>query len=327
MKKPDDTSYNLKMRASTRKSEPRAEETVVYHWGRILGALVSLLLIVFLVIWFFSTTPGSSVNYSDSDTSDTPGEPDASESISGTIQREPLDQTNASESTTDQTTDAEEPAINGESNPPMMSNEIAAPSENIDETGSVDDATPASSEMSEDTVQSTPEPQLQEDAVPEATDSAPQMADTPPGSVIDDPADRPAPTDDPQPEAESADSGDDGQANLEIASDHLQRAQLTWEIRDREPTTALPASISLGSKEVIRVYFFNELQGLKGQTVYHDWYLNDERVARVDINTYLDQMRASSGKYINQEMLGEWRVEAVTESGENLGTGSFSVSK
>jgi hypothetical protein len=36
-------------------------------------------------------------------------------------------------------------------------------------------------------------------------------------------------------------------------------------------------------------------------------------------------MRASSAKYINRNMLGQWRVEAVTQDGSVLGSGRFQV--
>lgn len=86
MNRSDKSSHNLKMRAGTRR-EPRVEETVVYHWGRILGAVVSLLLIAFLVYWFFSASPGTSVGDSNDPVSPEAEDPGMGTSVSGTVQR------------------------------------------------------------------------------------------------------------------------------------------------------------------------------------------------------------------------------------------------
>ncbi|WP_169334077.1 DUF2914 domain-containing protein [Marinobacter nanhaiticus] len=347
MNRSDKSSHNLKMRAGTRR-EPRVEETVVYHWGRILGAVVSLLLIAFLVYWFFSASPGTSVGDSNDPVSPEAEDPGMGTSVSGTVQRSATEPAPGAETTPTESTGIGEPAEHAspfaadapqlsDSSPAEGSNGLAANDQTG--TGQADSSPVDASEV--DSGQSTlPDDgdtaaaAAQVDTGPVAEtepESAPETTSLPPESVIDDPADRPAPTDDPEPTSTTADvgpeAGENGMAQLDIASGHLQRVQLTWEVRDREPTSALPAVINLGSREVIRVYFFNELQGLKGQTVYHDWYLNGERVARVNIDAFLDRMRASSGKYINQAMLGEWRVEAVTDSGTVLGSGTFSVTQ
>lgn len=350
MKKPDKSSYNLKMRTATRR-EPRVEETVVYHWGRILGALVSLLLVAFVVYWFFSASPGSSTGGPISTTDPATEEPEVGGSVSGTIQRSPTEPAPESDNAMTESPEAGESAEDASpfaTTAPQPSE--SAPSASPDGQAGADQAvtdqpdtgqegvnqadnneiSPAPSTRPEESEAPMAAPQTETESVAgSGAQPAQESTSTPPASVIDDPADSPAPTDDTESAVATSDagSGQDGMAQLDIASSHLQRVQLTWEVRNREPTTALPAVINLGSREVVRVYFFNELQGLKGQTVYHDWYLNGERVARVDIDAFLDRMRASSGKYINREMLGDWRVEAVTDSGTVLGSGSFSVTQ
>ncbi|WP_373284933.1 DUF2914 domain-containing protein [Marinobacter halophilus] len=77
----------------------------------------------------------------------------------------------------------------------------------------------------------------------------------------------------------------------------------------------------MDSDGLIRIYLFTEIQGMKGQLHFHDWYLENERVARVEIRPSVDPMRASSAKYIDRHMLGDWRVEVVTEEGELLAKG------
>lgn len=126
---------------------------------------------------------------------------------------------------------------------------------------------------------------------------------------------------DPQPVAES----NHALAEVSIQSPHLQRATLTQNLQEKEPVGNLPGEVTMSEEGIIRVFFFNHLLDLKGQTLFHDWYRDGERVARVTIQPYSDSMRASSAKYINRDMLGQWRVEAVTGEGSVLGSGRFQV--
>lgn len=115
-------------------------------------------------------------------------------------------------------------------------------------------------------------------------------------------------------------------AQVEIQSEHLTRAQLTPDLdAEREPVGYAPEIIPMNSDGLIRVYFFTEMDGLKGATVHHDWYLEDERSARVTVHPHLDTMKASSSKFIDRHMRGKWRVEVHTDAGESLALSEFEV--
>lgn len=114
-------------------------------------------------------------------------------------------------------------------------------------------------------------------------------------------------------------------AEVELLAPGLARAQLTWELRDKEPVDVLPHQLVMNEEGLLRVFLFTETQGLKNQLHFHEWYLNDERVARVRILPYSDHMRASSSKFIDRGMTGDWRVDVVLASGERLATGAFVV--
>ena len=103
------------------------------------------------------------------------------------------------------------------------------------------------------------------------------------------------------------------------------RAQLSTGLEEKEPIDEIPNALMMDSDGLIRIYLFTEIRGMKGRLHFHDWYLEDERVARVEIRPSVDPMRASSAKYIDRHMLGDWRVEVVTEEGELLAKGAFSV--
>lgn len=101
--------------------------------------------------------------------------------------------------------------------------------------------------------------------------------------------------------------------------------QLTSDLENKDPTDRLGAEIVLGDRDIIRVYAYSELNNLKGEHVFHVWYRDDERVARIPVGVYLDSMRASSSKYINRNMVGDWRMEIVRPNGERLGRVDFRV--
>ncbi|MFO8141315.1 MAG: DUF2914 domain-containing protein [Marinobacter sp.] len=149
--------------------------------------------------------------------------------------------------------------------------------------------------------------------------AAEAASETPSSESSAEPASLPAPA-----AGESEPSPEDA-TSIKLLSDHLIRAQLSTGLEEKEPIDEIPNVLRMDSGGLIRIYLFTEIQGMKGQLHFHDWYLEDERVARVEIRPSVDPMRASSAKYIDRHMLGDWRVEVVTEEGELLAKGVFSV--
>ncbi|TDT40191.1 hypothetical protein DES49_1955 [Halospina denitrificans] len=114
-------------------------------------------------------------------------------------------------------------------------------------------------------------------------------------------------------------------SRVQILSEALVRARLTRDVVNREPVGTASALIPMNAGGLIRVYLFTEMDGLKGQTIHHDWYLNDQRMARVTMRPQGERIAASSSKYIDQNMRGAWRVEVTTEQGEPLARSEFEV--
>lgn len=319
MKEPQ-SAYSLRMRATTRRNNGRLEEVVVYRWGRIAGVFVVLLLALVTVVfmlWSWLGVPES-------------GDNDSRLVAAGKI-----------------VTDHEEaaPAASTESTEPVEQTENAdqatadsfEPIETVEPTA---DTGPVSEPLAAETERS---PQVAEGS---AGDSEPDTTE-PPGYVIEDPTDQPEPMDQPSETQANAPSPTElpaenasvaateesavvdgsGDAAVTIQSPHLLRAQLTSAIESREPTDTLPTTVSMAGEDLIQVYFFTQLEGLKGHTVFYNWYLDGKRLAQVPVRAHLDRMRASSSKNINRSMLGQWRVEAVTGDGQKLGYGEFTVTE
>ena len=158
---------------------------------------------------------------------------------------------------------------------------------------------------------------------PEVAEPPASMSETASETASSEPSAEPTPL--PAPPAEEPEPTPEVATSIQLLSDHLIRAQLSTGLEEKEPVGEIPNVLKMNSDGLIRIYLFTEIRGMKGQLHFHDWYLEDERVARVEIRPSVDPMRASSAKYIDRHMLGDWRVEVVTEEGELLAKGAFSV--
>lgn len=317
MTEPNST-LKLRVNTSDRIGGPQVEETVSYRWDRIIIMLVVILACLSAAIWFWlqwrdaSTAPQHTV-------------------ATGPIHSQPLiielDKTPADR--TDPDDDDRLPSAMTESEPTPPAPVTERENTDIGVAEPVDVSPEVPSE-------STQNSSIKDVEAAEAVEPTDKLTEADPKPSV--PESKPAreevenelaASDSRMPAAEPATSAtsEPGVATVSINSSHLQAAGLTRGLKDKEPVDQLPANLKMNDKGVFRIYFFNMMADLKGQTVYHDWFLNNERVAHVQIQPYSDLMRASSAKYINRNMLGQWRVEAVTERGDVLGSGQFTVSE
>ena len=112
---------------------------------------------------------------------------------------------------------------------------------------------------------------------------------------------------------------------IDIKSEKIVRAQLTNGVSKREPVDKLGSSIPMNDQGLIKVFLFTDMHGLKGETLYHEWYLAGKRMARVKINVRNNNVSASSSKFIDKYMMGDWKVNVVNHSGDTLVSAQFIV--
>ncbi|WP_416394875.1 DUF2914 domain-containing protein [Allohahella sp. A8] len=124
---------------------------------------------------------------------------------------------------------------------------------------------------------------------------------------------------------EGFDSARGKPTRTEILSDAIARASLAAGLRDREPIGIYENAVSLNGKDLITVYMFTQTIGYVGETLFHNWYLNDKRIAQVTIKPWISPMRASSSKKIIPPMIGYWRVEIVDANDKKLAVTTFEV--
>ncbi len=112
---------------------------------------------------------------------------------------------------------------------------------------------------------------------------------------------------------------------IQVFTSGFQRVQLTSALKNKEPVDEIDSVLYMNEQGLIRVYLFTEMSGLKGKTFYHNWYLGEKQMARVKVPAYSQLTRASSSKFIDRFMKGNWRVEIDDGSGLVVATAEFSV--
>jgi hypothetical protein len=105
----------------------------------------------------------------------------------------------------------------------------------------------------------------------------------------------------------------------------IVRSQLTKDIEKNEPIDQLKVPLKIGKKETLRIYYFAELKGMKGKTIYHEWLLNGELITRKKVNISADPWRTASKQVISYTMNNDWVVRLVDDSGNKLVEQAFNL--
>ncbi|MEK6749714.1 MAG: DUF2914 domain-containing protein [Pseudomonadota bacterium] len=105
----------------------------------------------------------------------------------------------------------------------------------------------------------------------------------------------------------------------EASKDNIKRAQFATAIQDREPIN----SLTNFDATVGRVYFFTEVEGLKGQTIMHRWEHKGAVVHEQSLEITSGRFRTYSTKALSPAKTGEWKVSVVDGNGVVLSTHTF----
>lgn len=104
----------------------------------------------------------------------------------------------------------------------------------------------------------------------------------------------------------------------------LQKAVLTTEIVDREPT-APTESFTLYSKG----YFYTEFIDVgEGQTIHHNWYFMEdsgEKTLTASVPLYIVGERWRTWSSKNLYLAGKWRIEVVDQDKNLITSADFTV--
>jgi hypothetical protein len=99
---------------------------------------------------------------------------------------------------------------------------------------------------------------------------------------------------------------------------NIIRALLTFKINNNEPEGEIALPLKLSKTNSTSVYYFVELNAMKGKTVYHEWLLDNELITRKKVNISDDTWRTSSRQLFAYSDRTNWTARLVDETGQIL---------
>jgi Protein of unknown function (DUF2914) len=109
------------------------------------------------------------------------------------------------------------------------------------------------------------------------------------------------------------------------ASNGVVRAQLSYKIVNNEPVNEISIPVKLSKKHSTWIYYFVELNSMKGKTVFHEWLLNGDLITRKKVNISDEKWRTSSKQVFSYTSENKWLVRLVDETGSVLNEKRFDV--
>ncbi len=108
----------------------------------------------------------------------------------------------------------------------------------------------------------------------------------------------------------------------EVFSKQIQPFVITQAVKNRQPVGSIN-DIQPDVNNIITVYAYSKVLGLKGETLYYKWRLNGRDVAQVKVKIGSDRWRSYSRKFIQSHMQGDWSVALENSKGELLAVNRF----
>lgn len=109
------------------------------------------------------------------------------------------------------------------------------------------------------------------------------------------------------------------------AAHNVSKAVLTYKINNKEPAGETVRTVEVNRKKPIWVYYFTELNAMKGNKVYHEWLKNGAVVSKQELLVSTDTWRTSSRKLLSDSERGNWAVRLVDKNGRLLNQKNFKV--
>jgi len=106
---------------------------------------------------------------------------------------------------------------------------------------------------------------------------------------------------------------------------NVSRALLTYKITNNEPTEKLELPLKFSKNKPTSVYYFVELTGMKGKTIYHEWLLENELITRKKVNVSKDLWPTSSRQLFGDSTKTNWTARLVDETGQVINEIRFNV--
>lgn len=107
---------------------------------------------------------------------------------------------------------------------------------------------------------------------------------------------------------------------------NVSRALLTYKVKNREPMTEIPRTVIVDKTKPTVVHYFTEVEGMKGQNIYHEWIRNGKVVTRYKLDVGSDAAwRTYSHMSVSEKGLGNWTVRLLDAENNLLNQQAFRV--
>lgn len=106
----------------------------------------------------------------------------------------------------------------------------------------------------------------------------------------------------------------------------IRRAVLAARIIDKEPADEIVRGVTVPPGQLKTAYYFNELRGMTGKILYHEWLRDGVSVMKEPLQVGADRWRVSSHKTFDDKAAGQWTVRLLDDTGKLLDEKTFAVS-
>lgn len=108
-------------------------------------------------------------------------------------------------------------------------------------------------------------------------------------------------------------------------NNHVLRAVLAHKVENNEPVDEITLPLTISKKGSAWIYYFVELKGMKGKTVFHEWLLDGVLISRKKVNISDETWRTASRQVFNYTSENNWTVRLVDETGNIINEKHFNV--
>lgn len=110
-----------------------------------------------------------------------------------------------------------------------------------------------------------------------------------------------------------------------ILDKRVARVVLARGLNKKEPVGEITLPVVVNKRKAIGVFFFTEIDNMKGQVLFHHWYRDDKPVFKRRINILGNRWRATTSKLMTFSQKGHWVAKLIDADGNVLSEIHFDV--
>ena len=103
-----------------------------------------------------------------------------------------------------------------------------------------------------------------------------------------------------------------------VSNGRVTKILMTTGLIDREPIDKVTQPITINHVDEVNLYFFTKIMRMTGQTLYHQWFWQDQMVYEKPIEVKARRWRATTSKVIAYSQPGQWTAKILNAEREVL---------